>query len=335
MQESGASGLKRPLMVAMCGDSGSGKTTLTDGMVRVFGEERIIHICLDDYHTLERAERMRLGITALHPDANNFALMTEHLRCLSRGQPIVKPVYEHKTGTFGAPEIVQPAEIIIVHGLHPLFTEELRSLMHVRVYLDPETTLQRRWKILRDSTYRGYTVEQVRRELTNRRRDSRLYIQPQKRFADVIIRFLRGDLYYRTHDPARLDVRLIEAKHAPKIDLTDILESSHNGTKPSVRLVEEYYEGTLHDVLEIDGNISHSMAAELEDRIWAHMQEASHLRPANLQALGRFSVGNMQRQSDSLALTQTILLYHVIRAYDRLERGNILSPPLSQPTESS
>jgi phosphoribulokinase len=339
MQEPGASGVKRPLMVAICGDSGSGKTTLTNGMVRVFGEERIMHICLDDYHTLERATRMRQGITALHPDANNFELMTEHLRCLSRGEAILKPVYDHKTGTFDAPEIVHPADIIIVHGLHPLFTEELRSLAHVRVYLDPETTLQRRWKILRDSTYRGYTVAQVRRELINRQRDSRLYIQPQMRFADIIIRFLRGDHYYRTRDPAGLDVRLIEAKHAPKIDLTDVLESSQNGARPSVRLVEELYEGALHDVLEIDGDISHSMAAELEDRIWAHMQDASHLRPDNLQALGRFSSGNTQRQSDSLALTQTILLYHVIRAYDHLEHGDMLtsaqSYPQSQPGESS
>ncbi len=77
--------LRQPLLVAVCGDSGSGKTTLTDGMVRVFGRERITHICLDDYHLLDRATRMRAGITALHPDANNFALMTEHLRCLALG----------------------------------------------------------------------------------------------------------------------------------------------------------------------------------------------------------------------------------------------------------
>ncbi|TMD91157.1 MAG: hypothetical protein E6I79_06440 [Chloroflexi bacterium] len=42
---------QQPLIVAVCGDSGSGKTTLTDGMVRVFGQERVAHICLDDYHT--------------------------------------------------------------------------------------------------------------------------------------------------------------------------------------------------------------------------------------------------------------------------------------------
>src|SRR5712691_5172629 len=179
----------QPLIVAVCGDSGSGKTTLTDGMVRVFGQERITHICLDDYHTLDRVARMQTGITALHPDANNFELMTEQIRCLARGKAVVKPVYDHTTGTFANQEEVQPAEIIIVYGLHPLYTEELRSLAHVRLYLDPEPSLLDQWKIMRDSTYRGYTVEQVRQEIIARRRDSRLYIHPQKQFADIIVRF--------------------------------------------------------------------------------------------------------------------------------------------------
>ena len=51
--------MQQPLIVAVCGDSGSGKTTLTAGMVQVFGQERVTHICLDDYHTLDRATRVR------------------------------------------------------------------------------------------------------------------------------------------------------------------------------------------------------------------------------------------------------------------------------------
>src|SRR5690348_12848463 len=106
---------QHPLIVSVCGDSGSGKMTLTDGMVQVFGQERIMHICLDDYHTLDRATRLRTNISALHPAANNIALMTDHIRCLARGESVVKPVYDHKTGTIAGPEELHPAEIIIVH----------------------------------------------------------------------------------------------------------------------------------------------------------------------------------------------------------------------------
>ncbi|TMC89983.1 MAG: uridine kinase, partial [Chloroflexi bacterium] len=129
-----AASMQQPLIVAICGDSGSGKTTLTAGMVQVFGQERVTHICLDDYHILDRVTRIRTGITALCPEANDFALMTEHLRRLAHGEAIVKPVYDHRTGTFANPVEVLPSDIIIVHGLHPLYTEELRNLAHVGIY---------------------------------------------------------------------------------------------------------------------------------------------------------------------------------------------------------
>ncbi len=327
-------GSQQPLIVAVCGDSGSGKTTLTDGMVQVFGQERVTHICLDDYHTMDRATRLRTGITALHPSANNISLMTEHIRSLAHGESIIKPVYDHKHGTFADPVLFTPADIIIVHGLHPLFTEELRRLAHVRIYLDPETALLQQWKIMRDSTSRGYTVEQVREQMKVRRRDSRIYIQPQKQFADIIVRFSRGSLYYRTRNLAHLDVSLIEAKNAPKIDLSDVLEVSrdcengHKRSRPALRYIEEEYAGELRDILDIDGNISHQKACELEDCIWAHMEQFSHLRPDRLSQLGLFHIGNILRQSDPLALTQLIILYHVVSAYKRMNKEKYLFRPL-------
>jgi len=251
-------------------------------------------------------------------------LMTEHIRCLAHGESIIKPVYDHKTGTFGKPEVLRPADIIIVHGLHPLYSEELRNLAQVHIYLDPEIALLQQWKIMRDSTVRGYTVEQVRQQMVIRRRDSRLFIQPQKQFADIIIRFSRGSLYYRTRDLAHLDVRLIEAKDAPKIDLSDVVEASKNGDRPALRLLEQEYAGEPRDVLEIDGTISHQKACELEDVIWAHMDNVSHLRPDRLSQLGLFYAGNILRQSDPLALTQLIILYHVVNKMHEAAFGETL-----------
>lgn len=315
------------MIVAICGDSGSGKTTLTDGMVRVFGQERIQHICLDDYHFHDRATRLRMGISALHPDANNLALMTEHLQHLAGGKSVIKPVYNHATGTFSQPEEVQPAEIILVHGLHPLFTPGLRELAHVRIYLDPENALQQQWKIIRDSTSRGYTVEQVRQQIADRRRDGYLYIQPQKRFADIILRFSRGHLYYQTRSLAHLDARIIQAEHAPKIDLSNVLEVSGNGARSALRLYTGEYNNLSCSVLEIDAGISHDKACELEDRIWEHMVEDSDLRPDRLDQLGLFSIGSQLRQSDPLALTQLLVLYHVVSARHRLRVGKTLRRP--------
>jgi phosphoribulokinase len=214
-----------------------------------------------------------------------------------------------------------------VHGLHPLFTPALRQIAHVRIYLDPEYALQQQWKIIRDSTLRGYTVDQVRQQIADRRRDSYLYIQPQKRFADMIVRFSRSHRYYQTRSLAHLDVRMIQPAHAPRIDLSDVIEASANGVRPALRLFLETYNDIPCSALEIDAEISHEKACELEDCIWAHMAEASELRPDRLDQLGLFYVGNDLRQSDSLALTQLILLYHIISARHRLQNGETLTRP--------
>jgi len=68
-------GARRPIFVAIGGDSGSGKSTLTAGFYRIFPHDQITSVCLDDYHGLDRRERKLIGVTAMDPRANNFALM--------------------------------------------------------------------------------------------------------------------------------------------------------------------------------------------------------------------------------------------------------------------
>ena len=93
-------------------------------------------MCLDDYHGLDRRERKLIGVTALDPQANNFALMENQLLALKRGNPIMKPVYDHSDGTFGPPEEVEPKEVVIVHVLHPFLVPGVRGLVDLNVWLD-------------------------------------------------------------------------------------------------------------------------------------------------------------------------------------------------------
>ena len=105
--------LPRPVILGVVGDSAAGKTTLTRGLVRVLGEENVTHVCTDDYHRYDRKQRAELGITPLHPDCNHLDIIAQHLGHLRRGEPILKPVYRHQDGTFGAPVYVKPGAL---HG---------------------------------------------------------------------------------------------------------------------------------------------------------------------------------------------------------------------------
>ena len=152
---------QRPIILAIVGDSAAGKSTLTNGLIKILGEERVTAICTDDYHKYDRSERAQMKITPLNPDCNYLDVLELHMERLHYGQPFLKPVYEHATGTLVRPEYIRPREFVIVEGLLGFHSPVMRQFYDVKVFLDPPEDLRAAWKIKRDTAKRGYTREQV------------------------------------------------------------------------------------------------------------------------------------------------------------------------------
>src|SRR3990172_4517769 len=266
---------RRPIMFCLVGDSGAGKSTLSNGCVELLRPERVTAICLDDYHSLDRSGRTARRITALHPDCNHLDLVGQHVRLLRAGETIFKPVYDHSDGTFGPPEFVSPGPVVLIHGLHGLYTPELRREWDLSVYLDPDPQLRIDWKIKRDVSKRGYTRAAVEKQLEERRHDSESFVVPQRELADMVITFYPPADYAQTQDATRLSVRVTLRHPVPLPDLEDAIVAAErkNGTA-SLRLTR----GTSGaDVLEISGHISAAATQAVEDRMWDHMPSARHL----------------------------------------------------------
>ncbi len=310
---------QRPIILGIVGDSAAGKSTLTGGLVKLLGPERVTHVCVDDYHKYDRAERKQLGITPLHPDCNYLDIFELHLERLHYGQPILKPVYDHRTGTHARPEYVMPKEFVIVEGLLGFHTPVMRQFYDVMVFLDPPEDMRREWKIKRDTTKRGYTVEQVLAELERREPDTAAFIRPQRNYADIVVRFYPGPEGYR--DGAHLNVRLTLRPTIPHPDLSYLNAGDCNTC--GVRLMLDRDNGKPVDVLEIDGNVSPEHAARLEEAIWQHIPD---LRPLPADAFGEFQERAEVRHSDPLALTQLLIVYHLLRKY-----SDVSALPMAKP----
>jgi phosphoribulokinase len=300
--------VKPHVILGIVGDSAAGKTTLAAGIADILGSERVTAICTDDYHRYSRRQRAEVGITALDPRCNYIDIVEQHLRLLCQGQPILKPIYNHGTGELDAPEYVEPKEYIIVEGLLGYTTRAMRECYDVKVYLDPDPDLRIRWKIQRDTAKRGYTREQVVRQLEDRAQDSPAFIHPQRTFADIVINFLppEEDL---EETGAHLNVRHILRPTLPHPDLTPILES---GARNGIHLeLARDRDGKPVDVLEITGHIDDRSARRVEDLLWELIPEASHLR----EQVGTFADRtNRQEKSYPLALTQLLIAYHMVKA---------------------
>jgi phosphoribulokinase len=300
----------RPIILGVVGDSAAGKTTITRGLVRVLGEENVAHICTDDYHRYDRKQRAELGITPLHPDCNHLDIIAQHLLHLRRGDAILKPVYRHQDGTFGAPAYVRPERFTLIEGLLGYYLPEMRDVYDVRVFLNPPEDQRRRWKVQRDCSRRGYTTDQVLAELDRREPDSEAFIRPQRRHADMLVSFMPVD-GEDGEDQTHLDAELTLCDALSHPDLTPFI----NGAPDGLQLVEDRAERRLR----IPGRMDPEHASAIEEAIWERMHFATHLRA---RRLGEFTVGTELYRSESLALVQLLILYHLVTARARVALGD-------------
>ncbi len=313
---------RRPVLLGIMGDSAAGKSTLTQGLINLLGPECVTHVCTDDYHKYDRKQRAELNITALHPDCNYLDILELHLERLHYGQPILKPVYDHATGTLVRPAYVAPAEFVIVEGLLGFHSPVMRQFYDVKVYLQPPEELRRVWKIRRDTAKRGYSTEQVLAELEKREPDSRDFIRPQRQYADIVVSFYPPNGVAPERANGHLDVRLILRPTIPHPDLTDGSDQSKNA---GMRLALARDTGRPVDILEIDGSVTPEQTAYLEERIWRQLPGVA---PIPADQFGTYQDRGETRHSDPLALTQLLLTYHLLREY-RIGTERLYAPPIA------
>lgn len=290
-------------MMAIAGDSAAGKTTLTAGLVKALGPERVTALCVDDYHRYDRRERKGLPFTALHPDCNYVEIMEQHLQLLATGQAILKPVYDHDTGSLTRPELVEPRDFVIVEGLLPLHTRLSRACFDISIYLDPPEEIRREWKVNRDTRKRGYQPDQVLAELERREPESEAFIRPQRAFADLVIRF--APIPGRDDPPSTpLSAELVLRPTIRHPDLTSVLaDTERRAIHLKLRRDED---GRPVDALHIHGYAPSAESQVMQKAIWSQLGVDAGDPPETLGDLGG------GERSEPLAITQLLLLYHLL-----------------------
>jgi phosphoribulokinase len=220
------------------------------------------------------------------------------------------------------PEYIQPREFVIVEGLLGFHSATMRQFYDVKVYLNPPEDLRRVWKVKRDTTKRGYTAAQVLAELEKREVDSRDFIRPQRRSADIVVQFYPDAGVVPEQAGSDLNVRLLLRPTIPHPDLSYLANGAHSPDS-GIRLTLGRDEGRPVDFLEIDGGVTPEHAAALERAIWQHLPD---LRPLRADQFGDYSDRAEVRHSDPLAITQLLLTYHLLRQYSHLRQ-----PPFAPP----
>jgi uridine kinase len=175
-------------VVAIAGPSCAGKTQLAQRLAR---ELRGSVLPLDSYYrdlsSMTPAERGRVNFDA--PFALDHELLIRHVRALSRGEAVRRPVYDFATHTRLAHfESFCANEYLILEGLFALYWPELRELSDTRVFVDAPDKVCLGRRQLRDVSERGRTADSVLSQFTETVRPmAEQYVRPTSKYADVIL----------------------------------------------------------------------------------------------------------------------------------------------------
>ena len=179
------------LIIGIAGGTGSGKTTVVNKIISSFAAGEVAVIPQDSYYKdlsyLPPEERSKINFD--EPAAIEWPLLVDHLRRLRQGEAVEMPTYSYLTCT-RQPETVrvEPRDVVIVEGILVLTEASVRDMMDVRCFVDadPEDRLIR--VIARDCIERGRTPQMVIDRYQDVLKPMHCqYIEPSKRFADLII----------------------------------------------------------------------------------------------------------------------------------------------------
>jgi uridine kinase len=180
-----------PLVLGIAGGSGSGKTTLARLILQKVGAERIAYLPHDAYYKdlSDLGYNQRVTVNFDHPDSLDNELLITHVRQLKAYQPVLLPIYDFKTHTrTSETKLIEPRQVIMVEGILIFAEPVLRELCDVKVFVDTDADIRFIRRLERDISERGRTTESVIRQYLATVRPMHLeFVEPSKRYADVII----------------------------------------------------------------------------------------------------------------------------------------------------
>lgn len=181
----------RSLFIGVAGGTGSGKTTVAHKLGDSLPDGAAEIIEYDGYYRdlahLPAAERAAVNFD--HPDALESELLAEHLRLLRAGEVIEVPSYDFVSHVRRAEKRrVEPRPIIIVEGIMTLAIPRVREQLDLKIFVDTDSDIRVLRRIRRDIEHRGRSFHEVREQYYETVRPMHLeYVEPSKRFADLII----------------------------------------------------------------------------------------------------------------------------------------------------
>ncbi|MDE7001091.1 MAG: uridine kinase [Lachnospiraceae bacterium] len=266
-----------PFTIGIAGDSGAGKSTFIHIVAETLGEKNLLFIEGDGDHRWERGDIHWEENTHLNPKANYLYRQASNLSYLRAGVPVRRVEYDHDTGKFTEAKKIRPNKYIMMCGLHSLYLPQMRKNIDLKIYMDVDEDLRRFWKIQRDTVHRGYSKEEILKQIEDRIPDAEKYIYPQKEYADIVIHYY--DRHLKDCMADGHDVRLsAQITVSAAIDVEPLLaELTGGGYEVSYDYSEDLQMQTI-DIAEFEQEHPNICVEEIAGRLIPQLEAITRER---------------------------------------------------------
>lgn len=177
--------------IGITGGSGSGKTTMARALAKALAPHSVALIGEDDYYRCSTSYPNFDPLTHNfdEPAAKDDALLCQHLAMARDGLPFDKPLYDLKTHK-RRPETerIEPADFVIVEGLHVLATDDLCAAFDFALFMDAAESLRLGRRMIRDVEERARTPQSVLKQWFEHVQPMHvLHVEPQAERADLVM----------------------------------------------------------------------------------------------------------------------------------------------------
>ncbi len=178
------------MIIGIAGGTASGKTTLVKKIMQNF-TDNVCVVSHDNYYKSNKGltYEQKALLNYDHPDAFDTDLMLEQIKMLRNSQTIECPLYDFTIHDRSENTLqIVPKCVIIVEGILLFASEELRDIMDVKIFVDTDADERILRRVIRDVNKRGRTIESVVKQyLTTVKPMHNSFVEPSKRFADIIV----------------------------------------------------------------------------------------------------------------------------------------------------
>ena len=187
------------MAIGIAGGTGSGKTTITRLLSERFGKDVSV-IYYDNYYKahddLTYDERAKINYETdssdrarIYADAFDTELFLEDVAKLKRGEDVLCPVYDYTVhNRSNQTLLIKSAPVILLEGILLLSDERIRDLLDIKIFVDTDADVRILRRIMRDVKERKRSLESVVEQyLTTVKPMHEMYVEPSKRYANIII----------------------------------------------------------------------------------------------------------------------------------------------------